>query len=103
MSETLMLPVAFIAGAGLGGMFFGGLWWTLRRAMTTKHPGLWFIFSMLARTSLTLVGFYLVSAGHWQRMAACLVGFLVARMVITRLTKPSAPRPAPEVRHAPQP
>jgi hypothetical protein len=36
-----------------------------------------------------MVGFYLVSGNHWERLVACLLGFVVARIVVTRLI-PSA-------------
>jgi hypothetical protein len=31
MNDASMLILACAAGVGLGAMFFGGLWWTLRR------------------------------------------------------------------------
>ncbi len=88
MNEAAMLIFACIAGALLGGMFFGGLWWTLRKAMTSPHPALWFVSSLLLRMGLTLLGFYFVSAGRWQRMLVCLVGFAISRVAITWLTRP---------------
>jgi F1F0 ATPase subunit 2 len=102
MNETPMLIVASIAGAALGAMFFGGLWWTLRKAMTSQWPALWFASSLLLRMGLTLSGFYFVSAGHWQRMVACLIGFAVSRVAITWLTRPrsSPANPSSEANHA---
>ncbi len=102
MNEGPMLVLAGLAGAGLGAMFFGGLWWTLRKAMTSQRAWLWFASSLLVRMSLTLLGFYFVAAGHWQRMVACLVGFGAARAAITWLT-PQRARPSQEVSHAAQP
>lgn len=74
-------------------MFFGGLWWTVRKGLSSKWAPLWFAGSMLLRTSLALAGFYAVSAGHWERLVLCLLGFLAARLVVTRLTRP-AEKPA---------
>jgi len=102
MNDGPMLVLASLAGAGLGAMFFGGLWWTLRKAMTAQQPWLWFASSLLLRMSLTLLGFYFVAAGHWQRMVACLLGFGASRAAITWLTRPRA-SPSRKVRHAPQP
>ena len=33
MTETLTLVLAWVAGGALGAMFFGGLWWTVQKAL----------------------------------------------------------------------
>ena len=101
------LPPLMLAGAAgllIGGMFFGGLLWTVRRALSSPSPALWFFASLLLRTGLALAGFYLVAGPHWARWAACLLGFTVARLVVTRLSRPPAAAtatPSTEPRHAP--
>lgn len=85
---TLALTLALVAGLGLGAIFFGGLWWTVRKGVSSTRPGLWFVGSSLLRTSITLGGFYLVGRGHWQWLLACLLGFVIARAMVTRLTGP---------------
>lgn len=104
MNEPLSLAYAFAAGVLLGAMFYGGLWWTVRRAVSFKRVALWFLGSLLLRMGLALAGFYLVSAGQWQRLLLCLLGFVLARLAVTRLTRPleenTAPQ-APESSHAP--
>lgn len=105
MSETLALMLALGAGGALGAVFFGGLWWTIRKGVASQRPALWFVGSFLVRVSLTLVGFFFVSGGNWKRLAACLAGFLLARLIVTWLTRtPKADRNAPvlEVHHAPR-
>ena len=102
LNETLTL--AWAAGAALGAIFFGGLWWTVRKGVSSKQPALWFLGSLLLRMSIALAGFYAVSGRHWERLLLCLLGFVMARLAVTWLTRPSAedqPRPAPEVLHAP--
>jgi F1F0 ATPase subunit 2 len=104
MNETLILALAGVAGAMLGAIFFGGLWWTIRNGVSSVRPALWFLGSLLLRMSVTLVGFYFVAGGQWQRLAACLVGFIVARLVVIRWTRPAAEtqnRMTREARHAP--
>jgi len=88
MNETLSLTPALVTGLLLGVMFFGGLWWTVRKALSSKHPALWFFGSLLLRMSITLAGFYFVSNGHWERLLVCLLGFVMARLIVTRLTGP---------------
>jgi F1F0 ATPase subunit 2 len=104
MNETLRLVLACGAGAVLGAMFFGGLWWTVRKGVSSRQPALWFVGSLLLRMGIVLAGFYLVSGGHWERLMLCLVGFVMARFVVTWLTRPSGEdqrRPAQEPSHAP--
>ena len=86
MNEPLMLIVDFVAGVMLGVFFFGGLWWTLKKAVLSSRPALWLLGSLLLRTSTTLAGMYFVSGGHWQSLLVCLLGFVVARFIIIRLT-----------------
>jgi len=38
---------------------------------------------------VTLTGFYVVSGRHWERLLLCLLGFILARGVVRRLTRPS--------------
>jgi len=85
--EISDFALALAAGLGLGAFFFGGLWWTTRRALTSSRPAAWFMVSFVVRTGVTLGGFYLLGGGHWERLAACLLGFILARMAATRLTK----------------
>lgn len=90
MSEAMLLVVAGVAGLVLGAIFFGGLWWTVRKGVVSKHPALWFLSSLILRTALVLAGFYFVSGGHWERLVVCVLGFLVARFIVIWLTRPSA-------------
>lgn len=87
MNETLSLGLALAAGVLLGAVFFGGLWWTIRRGVASKRPAIWFVGSMLLRTCIVVLGFYLVSGGNWQRLLASLFGFIIARLIVTRLTR----------------
>ena len=104
MNDMLTLVLSIIAGGGLGAIFFGGLWWTIGKGLASERPAFWFISSMLLRTGIALTGFYFVSGGQWQRLMLCLAGFLVARPVVTWLTRPAKeilPGLVPEVDHAP--
>ena len=70
------------------------------------HSGRRFGFfgSILLRMSITLVGFYFVGHENWKRWLLCLLGFVLARLVVQRLTRsPLEPRnaQAPETPCAP--
>jgi F1F0 ATPase subunit 2 len=91
MNDILALALAVFAGALLSVFFFGGLWWTVQKGVVSERPELWFLGSQLLRTSLILAGFYFVSQGHWSRLVACLLGFVIARVVVVnRLTRAPA-------------
>ncbi len=87
MTDTATLAMAGLAGAVLGVLFFGGLWWTVGRAITSTQPFLWFSGSLVLRTSVALGGLYLVGGGRWERLLMCLLGFVAARVLVTRLTR----------------
>jgi len=89
MNETLTLILAGVAGVALGAIFFGGLWWTVRKGVPSPRPALWFFGSMVLRMGIILAGFYFVGGGQWERLLACLLGFIVARFIVMRLTRPS--------------
>lgn len=90
MNESLTLLLALLAGGVLGVLFFGGLWWTVRKGLASPRPALWFLGSLLIRTAIILAGFYFVGRGDGKRLLVCLLGFIIARFVVMRLTRPAA-------------
>jgi F1F0 ATPase subunit 2 len=88
-----------IAGLLLGAFFFGGLWWTVRKGIKSERVAFWFFGSMLLRTGVVMLGFYLLLGDNWQRMLAGLFGFFIARLVVTRITR-EAEQPKPLVQEA---
>jgi F1F0 ATPase subunit 2 len=102
MNEIMGLSLALFAGLSLGALFFGGLWWTVRRSLSAAHPSIWLFASLMLRMSATLVGFYLVGRGDWQRLAVSLVGFVLARAVVMRLTPWRESAVTTEAVHAPE-
>jgi F1F0 ATPase subunit 2 len=99
IGELLPLATAALAGAALGTLFFGGLWWTVRRAAASPRPALWFGPSLLLRMTIVVGGFYLVGGAQWPRLAACLLGFVLARIAVLRLA-PRLPSSLIGGRHA---
>lgn len=103
MNELWGLVPALFAGALLGAIFFGGLWWTVNNGVSSKHVAFWFIGSMLLRTSIVLLGFYYILGDSWQRLLAGLLGFVIVRFIIKlliRVTEPSR-QLSQKARHAP--
>jgi F1F0 ATPase subunit 2 len=87
MYEALVLVLALVAGVSLGAIFFGGLWWTVRKGMSSKQPAMLFFGSLLLRTGIVLAGFYFMARVRWESLLVCLVGFIMARLIVIRLTR----------------
>jgi len=88
MEKAFYILTAFIGGMGLGLLHFGGLWLTVRRLSESRRPGLLTLGSLVARTGVTVLGFYLLMGSRWERLAACLLGFIAMRTVLRRRFKP---------------
>jgi len=103
MNDTVSLVLALLAGVLLGAVFFGGLWWTVQKGVSSKQPALWFFGSLLLRTSVCLGWLLLFRARPLGKAAGLLLGFVIARLVVTGLTR-AAGKPtclAQEAGHAP--
>jgi F1F0 ATPase subunit 2 len=87
MNETLLIIAAFVGGIALGIIFFGGLWFTVKKLITAKIPALWMLGSFIVRVGIVLTGFYFISSGNWQRVVICLIGFIAARFIVIYFTK----------------
>ena len=70
MNELLSLAVPLAAGVLLGAIFFGGLWWTVVRAVSSPRPALWFIGSKLLRMGVALGGLLSCRGRRLAAMAA---------------------------------
>ena len=94
MTQILSLLLALMVGLALGLWYFGGLWLTVQRLPGARNPGFLSLVSLIIRLGFTLAGFYLVMAGRWERLLACLVGFLLMRTIVVRRLGPvSTPSP----------
>jgi len=85
--EFLYMIFAFIAGIVLGMFFFGGLWYTVKKAVNAKMPALWFLGSFIIRVCIVMIGFYYIVQVGWQALIISVVGFIVARFVVSYITK----------------
>ena len=92
-NELLGLALALGAGIGLGAVFFGGLWLTLLKLPAARWPLLLVLGSLVGRMGITLIGFYLVMNGSWQRLIACVVGFVLMRQLVIRRLQPTQSAP----------
>jgi F1F0 ATPase subunit 2 len=104
MDETSSLALAGVAGLLLGAIFFGGLWWTVHKGVSSPRPALWFVGGVVVRMIIALAGFHFVGREHWERLLLCLLGFVVARLIVTWVTRSPGKTqnyPTQEAGHAP--
>jgi F1F0 ATPase subunit 2 len=87
MSDVATLFIVLITGVLLGACFFGSLWWTVQKGLRSKNPIWWFFGSSLLRMGLALASFYFIAGGDWRKLVVCLLGFVIARFLVTRLTR----------------
>lgn len=90
MNDLVTFAAIFLIGLSLGGFFFGGLLWTIKRGLSATNPVFWFLGSWLVRIAVVLGVFYMVSAGRWERLVLCVMGFFLARIVLIRFTRQEA-------------
>ena len=76
--------LAVFGGGAVGALYFGGLWWTVRRIARTRHPGLLMAASYLVRTTIAAVALLAVASGEAGKVLAALAGFLVVRVALVR-------------------
>jgi F1F0 ATPase subunit 2 len=86
MARPIGITALFLAGAGLGIVFFGGLWLTVRALPTARYPTALALASFWGRTALVVASFTLAFSGGWQNVLSCLLGFITARLLLSRWT-----------------
>ena len=82
---TASLLGAALVGFALGLGFFGSLRWVIGRLPATRAPALWLAGTAALRIGLLLLVFILIGRGRWERFAAALIGFVIARGLALRL------------------
>jgi F1F0 ATPase subunit 2 len=86
--ELLMNITDFLIGiAGgllLGGIFFGGLLYTVRHLSEWEHPKSLLLASFIGRSLGALAGFYLLMQWSLSAMFVALIGFFLVRVYFTR-------------------
>jgi F1F0 ATPase subunit 2 len=87
MNEIPNMVLPFIVGWLLAILFFGGLWFTVKKLTASKMPALLVLGSFIVRVGIVLIGFYFIGSGDWKKLIVCLIGFIVARFAVIHYTK----------------
>ena len=82
-NDVFGAAIAFIGGFFLGVVFYGGLWWTTRKALSVRRPAVLVAGSFFLRIAVVSAGFLIISAMQWQRLLMSLAGLLIARLMFT--------------------
>lgn len=82
--NPLYIPVALISGVALAIIFYGGLWVTVRNLPTARHPVWLTLCSFWIRMLVVIVSLLVVMRGNWQYALACLGGFVIGRIGLSR-------------------
>lgn len=83
-ADWLGALLTMTAGAGAGALYFGGLWWTVRRLPGTRRPARWSLASFLLRAAAVMAIFYALADGNPVHWILLLTGFTLARLVLLR-------------------
>lgn len=83
----MKIVIALLIGLILGGVFFGGLWLTVKKALVTTYAPLWFLGSIVIRTAVVLAGFYFISKDGIIALFVSVCAFIAARMLVFFITK----------------
>ncbi|MDE3021755.1 MAG: hypothetical protein KGI54_07835 [Pseudomonadota bacterium] len=86
MIELLNPVYVLLQGILLGTVFFGGLWWTVRRIVSLKRVSFWFLGSLFLRSCIVLSGFYFMFGDNKAKLILGLIGFIIARLILIRAT-----------------
>lgn len=87
MTDTTAVQVTLAAAAGvlIGLLYFGMLWWTVRRMVSARSPALLAMASFLIRTAVAAAGIVAVARGKPLPLLAAVAGFLVGRTILVRI------------------
>lgn len=87
----VLTPVAIgvgaLAGLVLGGLYFGGLWWSIARLKRIERKKQFLFLSWVLRSVLLCAGLYGLAVYDAQALLAGAAGLLAARFAIVRFAK----------------
>ncbi len=87
-TELAWVALSLVVGLAVGVAYFRALWWTIERLPRARRPALLLLGSSLARIAPAVAAFWLISGGQWQRLVACVLGFVVARVIMVHVYRP---------------
>ena len=92
LMEWDLVAVSLIGGICLGVFYFGSLWLTVRRLITSRQPFQVALLSFCVRLAVLIVGCYILMDDSWERLLFTMAGFLMVRIAALRLARPTRKR-----------
>ena len=85
MSLSIYSLLYLLIGLGLGILYFGGLWLTIKNMNQVRSPIVLTLGSFVLRTgAVFLVLIYVARQGDWGNILILLAGFITARIFLSR-------------------
>jgi len=85
MSINIYSLLYLLIGLGLGILYFGGLWLTIKNMNQSRSPIVLTLGSFVLRTgAVFLVLIYVARKGDWGNILILLAGFIVSRIFLSR-------------------
>lgn len=97
--NAIVLVSGFGWGVLFGGIYFGGLWITVRSVCTVRNPNKYLLTSFLVRIFLLMGGVWVVFESHPLILLPLMAGFLAIRFMMIKIAQHGCARR----RNAPQP
>lgn len=87
MIDVPAAPLLLAAAGGvlIGLLYFGLLWWTVRRMPSARYAAVLVAGSFLVRAAGAAAGIVFVSRGEPIALVATVAGFLAGRTILIRL------------------
>ncbi len=86
--DVIFAVLAYAAGAAIGGIYFGGLWLTVKRMPFAAKPAFLFIASFLLRTASLAASLIVIALlGEWYHVLLALGGIMTVKILLTRKTR----------------
>lgn len=82
--EPADIVIPFLLGLVLAAGYMAALWGSVRAVAQSGRSLAWLLVGSVMRIAVLLVLFYLIMDGHWERLLACLAGFVMVRFAVTR-------------------
>lgn len=85
--SPFFVTVGFIVGAVIGTLYFGGLWWSVKRIKNVERKKMFLFLSWLVRSVFLCGGLFILARYDAQMLISGAVGLLVARFLIVYSVK----------------
>ncbi|MDO9555537.1 MAG: ATP synthase subunit I [Atribacterota bacterium] len=86
MSLSIYSLLYLLIGLGLGLLYFGGLWLTIKNMNNVRSPIVLTLGSYILRiAAVFLVLIYVARQGEWGNILILLAGFIIGRIFLSRM------------------